>query len=299
MYKIGLFGYSYSGKTSIFKAITGKTDDTYNPLRPNVGIGKFKDKILDEIVLTAKSEKTIYSEFEFFDFKGMPETTGFSDDYLKQLLETELIIGVVKNYDENSKPEQESTSLIMELVFFDIARIEKLLSSNKGLLPQQIKILETGLKLLEQEKLLNTLDSKEIKILQGIELLTIKPILIFINGEEKPYTSQLQHIKNNILEFDEEQFYANIIQRLSLTTFYTIKGKMSQSWLVSNTLNAKESAGKVHKDIEKGFIRAAVVSYKDFLAMGDWQKVKSAGGLKFLGPNSKISDKDIVEFYFN
>ncbi len=304
MYKIAFFGYSYSGKTTLFRKITGKTDDTYDPLKPNVGIGRFRDGVLERIAEISGAKKVVYPEFEFFDFKGVPAAIGFSDDYLKHLFETEIIVCIVKNFDGESEPEKEAGSLLMELIFYDTERIENLLSradsAYKGLSQQQVKVLEAGLKLLTEEKLLNSLDEQDKKLLKGIEILTIKPVFVYVNGTtKKPFTLPLPHINQEIETLDEELFYNSIIQALSLITFYTIKGDIAQGWLVPESFTAKQAAGKVHQDIEKGFIRAATLHFKDYIEIKDWHKAKTSGLLKFLGPNSNIADKDIVEFYFH
>ncbi|HNS31433.1 MAG TPA: DUF933 domain-containing protein [bacterium] len=303
MYKIALFGYSFSGKTALFRKMTGKADDVYDPFKPNVGVGKFRDSALDMVAGKAGAKKTVYSEFEFFDFKGFPSSEGFSDDYMKRLLEMDLIVCNVKNFTGESDPCKEANSLMMELILYDTGRIEKLLNRSanayNGLSSLQTKALEEGLKLLEEEKFLNRMDDVERKLLQGLELLTVKPVLFYINGKNRSLDLPVAYLQQDFAEFSEEIFYNGVTKALNLITFYTIKGDIAQSWVVPENLNARESAGKVHKDIEKGFIRAATLHFRDFMEIGDWHKAKAAGILKFLGPNSKIADRDVVEFYFH
>lgn len=303
MYKIALFGYSCCGKTALFKKITGRKEEIYDPFKPNIGIGAFFDKDLDKVAKVAKARKTVYPEFEFCDYKGLPETSGFSEERLNPLLSADLVCCTVNNFSADAHPDKESGSLLMELILYDSARIEKLLSRGeehlKSFSPQQLKILEEGLQFLEDERFLNELEDGKKKLLRGIELLTIKPILLYINGGSKPVSLPYRYIQQAGGEFDGELLFKGILKEMSLASFYTIKGDIAQSWLVPDSLTAREAAGKVHKDIEKGFIRAAALHFKDFIEIGDWHKAKNMGVLKFLGPNSKIADKDVVEFYFS
>ena len=303
MYKIALFGYSFSGKTALFREVTGREDEIYDPSRPNVGVASFKDENLDKVAGAAGAKKRVYPEFEFFDYKGFPESSGFSEEYLRNLLGVDLILCVVDNFREDSHPEKDSGSILMELILYDAARIEKLMGrkTEEGKAPssQQLHALETGLKLLEEEKMLYAMDEDNKKLLQGMEFLTAKPVVFYINGSKRSILPASTHVIQDVRDFNSGIFYETLIKALSLVTFYTIKGDIAQGWLVPGSFTARESAGRVHRDIEKGFIRAATIHFKDFIEIGDWHKAKSSGILKFLGPNSKISDRDVVEFYFH
>ncbi len=64
-------------------------------------------------------------------------------------------------------------------------------------------------------------------------------------------------------------------------------------------MTAKEAGGRIHSDIEKGFIRAEVVSYKDFIEQGDFKKVKDKGLLRLEVKTYVVEDGDIMNFRFN
>lgn len=299
-----LFGYSGAGKTFLFKKLTGKQEDVYDPFNPNIGVGIYKDKNLSKITEIQKVKKMIYPEFEFYDFKGFPSGTGFPENYFKNFAELDLITCVVNNFTEDAHPNEETTSLLMELIFYDTEKIGRILQSRQesteGHSGTQVEVLQKGLKLLEEEKLLNQLDEGERKDLLGMELLTLKPIVICFNGNK--IQPALQYpcciYLNTEAEDDVDSFYQLIIKQLSLITFYTVKGDIARAWLIPSHYTARQAAGTIHKDMEKGFVKAAVVNMKDFARAGSWQAARSAGTLKFLGPDSHLSDKDIVEFYF-
>ncbi len=305
MLKISLFGYAQSGKTALFRRLTGKKEDVYDPFRPNAGVGIYKDGNIARIAEIQKSVKRVYPEFELYDFKGFPEGEGFPPNYFKAFFDKDIIVCVVGNFSSDSSPEEEASSLLMELIFYDTERIQKILEkgadASGGVEKGQIDVLKKGLSLLEKEKLLNELNPEEKKLIQGMELITVKNVLIYINGGSKPcnlsFPFQVQQKTED--SFDAEAFYAAVMRSLSLIAFYTVKGDIVQGWIVSSRCTARQAAGRVHKDIEKGFIKAATLHLKDLIEIGSWHAAKNMGVLKFLGPSSEIQDGDVIEFFFS
>jgi len=85
---------------------------------------------------------------------------------------------------------------------------------------------------------------------------------------------------------------------LDLVTFYTTNGVELRAWSVKRGTKAPEAAGKIHSDFEKGFIKAEVVSYEDYIKCGSDAKVRELGLLRIEGKNYQIQDKDMVYFRF-
>jgi len=290
MIKIGLFGYSGSGKTYIFKKLTGKETEIFDPFKPNVGIGIYKDEKLKKISEIIKPKKVVYPEFEIYDFKGFPEEQGFPSNYFKNFNDMDILLLIVKNFTNEANPSEEMESLIMELIYHDIERVENIIEERKKE-GKGFEMWEKCLEFLKEEKFLKDMEIEK-KHLIGAELLTLKEIIVFSNGDikeiktEKPFLNKIEDI------------YEKVIETLGMITFYTIKGDIAQGWIIPKNFTAKQAAGKIHKDIEKGFIKAATLSFNEFIEIGDWHKAKNMGVLKFLGPNSHIEDKDVVEFFF-
>jgi len=294
MIKVGIFGYSGSGKTTLFKKLTGKEEEVYDPFRPNPGIGRYEDEKLLKIKELLKPKKIVFPEFEFLDFKGFPEGEGFPPQFFKNLYDVDIILCVVKNFSEEANPEEEADSLLMELAFHDIDKLEKVKErKEKEGKRESMEIIEKAIEMLKNDKFLKEMEGDEIKQLSGIELLTTKEFLIYLNGNKKEVNLEFPVV------FENENIYERIIKQLSMITFYTVKGDTASAWIIPENLPAKKAAGKIHKDIEKGFIKAAAIPFKDFVEIGSWQKAKNMGVLKFLGPNSLISDGDVIEFYFH
>lgn len=95
------------------------------------------------------------------------------------------------------------------------------------------------------------------------------------------------------------QLMAAVIQQLDLCTFYTIAGKEVSSWLVPAGTPAPEAAGKIHTDMQRGFIRAEVIDFDALLESGSWSKARENGTLRQEGKNYRIKDGDVVMFRFN
>ncbi len=86
---------------------------------------------------------------------------------------------------------------------------------------------------------------------------------------------------------------------LNLSTFYTAGQKEVKAWTFVNGSKAPAVAGIIHSDFEKGFIRAEVIKYEDFVDYGSELKIREAGKLKVEGKDYVVEDGDIIHFRFN
>jgi GTP-binding protein YchF len=88
-------------------------------------------------------------------------------------------------------------------------------------------------------------------------------------------------------------------QLLDLITFFTVGPKETHAWTAKKGSTAPQCAGKIHSDFERGFIRAEVISYDDYIYYGGELKAKEAGRLRVEGKDYIVADGDIVHFRFN
>src|SRR3954469_15955481 len=86
---------------------------------------------------------------------------------------------------------------------------------------------------------------------------------------------------------------------LGLRTFLTTGDKESRAWTFKAGSKAPECAGRIHTDIQRGFIRAEVIQWDELLAIGSWQKAKDVGKLRVEGKDYEFVDGDVTEFRFN
>jgi ribosome-binding ATPase YchF (GTP1/OBG family) len=81
--------------------------------------------------------------------------------------------------------------------------------------------------------------------------------------------------------------------------FLTVGGKENRAWPIRNGMTAWESAGVIHSDMQKGFIRAEIISYADFIAAGGETQAKRAGKQRLETKQYVMQDYDLVNFRFN
>jgi len=172
--------------------------------------------------------------------------------------------------------------------------------------------------------------------LKELRLITVKPILFVANVaddgfEDNPYLDAVRAAAVNEnaevvtvcasmeeemsqLEDDEcDEFLADMgldepglnrviragYQLLSLQTFFTVGVKEVRAWTVHQGATAPNGAGKIHTDFEKGFIRAEVIAYDDFIECNGEQGAKDAGKWRLEGKEYLLVEGDVVHFRFN
>jgi ribosome-binding ATPase len=96
-----------------------------------------------------------------------------------------------------------------------------------------------------------------------------------------------------------DQLITAAYRLLGLITFFTAGPKESRAWTVRAGAKAPRAAREIHSDIERGFIRAEVISYDDYAALGSEQAVKEAGRMRVEGKEYVVADGDVVHFRFN
>lgn len=86
---------------------------------------------------------------------------------------------------------------------------------------------------------------------------------------------------------------------LDLITFYTLVGTEIGSWTVTRGTAAPQAAGKIHTDMERGFIRAEGISFEEFVKLGSEARARDAGKIRLEGKDYRVADGDIIRFRFN
>ena len=86
---------------------------------------------------------------------------------------------------------------------------------------------------------------------------------------------------------------------LGLRTFFTTGDKESRAWTFNAGAKAPECAGKIHTDLQRGFIRADMIHCDELLALGSWSKARDAGKLRVEGKDYEVADGDVTEIRFN
>jgi hypothetical protein len=190
---------------------------------------------------------------------------------------------------------------------------------------------------LEQELPLRSLSVKELNrdYLQGYVFLTERPLLIALNRDEAQASAampdklaaRLQKLQAGGLALsasveaeiasmaahDQAAFLADLglaepalarfirsaYELLDLISFFTVGADEVRAWTIKRGTRARQAAGRIHSDLERGFIRAEVIPYDVFMQYRSEQAVKDAGRLQIEGKDYVVSDGDILHVRFN
>jgi GTP-binding protein YchF len=96
-----------------------------------------------------------------------------------------------------------------------------------------------------------------------------------------------------------EKIIKTAFSKLGLISYFTAGVQEVRAWTITNGWLAPKAASVIHNDFEKGFIRAEVISYDDFVSLGGEAKVKEAGKIRLEGKDYKVQDGDVMHFRFN
>jgi len=96
-----------------------------------------------------------------------------------------------------------------------------------------------------------------------------------------------------------ETIIRNSYALLGLISFFTVGDDEVKAWTIRNNTTAIKAAGKIHSDMEKGFIRAEIINYTDFIKSGNLAEARKHGLLRLEGKNYIMQDGDIAHFLFN
>lgn len=180
------------------------------------------------------------------------------------------------------------------------------------------------------------LDTEERHLLKPLSLLTLKPVVYIANVSERGFTDNphLDQVRARAqteaaavvpvsaaieaelsgMDADEKRLFLadmgldepglNRVIRagyglLGLVTFFTAGPKEVRAWTVRRESTAPQAAGVIHTDFERGFIRAEVIAYEDYVRLGGEHGAREAGKLRLEGKEYVVQDGDVMHFRFN
>lgn len=155
------------------------------------------------------------------------------------------------------------------------------------------------------EKELTSPDSEVLKVLRGIAAAEGSSVVL-ISGRIEEEIARLEegereeYLKSMGLEESGlDRLVREGYRLLDLITFFTVGGRENRAWTVRKGAKAPEAAGKIHSDFERGFIRAEVAGYDDYVACGGEAGARNLGKLRTEGREYVVRDGDIMHFRFN
>ncbi|GAA5252701.1 redox-regulated ATPase YchF [Candidatus Rickettsia kedanie] len=227
----------------------------------------------------------------------------------------------------------------IESVAKRLATSEKRLKSGDKTMAKQIELLKEVYKVLANGKPARVLnEALGADNLKQLQLITSKPVLYICNVLEKDaaigneftklvaarakkenarsvvISSKIEAEIALLKSMEEKEEFLKFIglnetglskvikegyNLLNLKSFFTIGPKEAHSWTFKDGTLAPAAAGIIHTDFEKGFIRAEVIGYEDYINLGSEAKAKEVGKMRLEGKEYKMQDGDIVHFRFN
>ena len=337
--KLGIVGLPGSGKTTIFEALTKHFTDTGHKEEARIGTIPVSDKRVDVLSEMYQPGKIIYAQVEYFlpGIKGQQKENAWIQ--VRDCDALIHVVRNFTGYDmEAPTPYEDFRRFDQEFIFSDLVvtekRLERLaLDQRRGqkTTPEELSLLKECREALENENPLRKFPGLSCApVLKGYAFLSAKPVLVLMNNDDNDDSlpdahglavdedcmvvrGRLEHELAQMSDEEAADFLAafnisesvmnRVIKRsyecLGLISFFTVGHDEVRAWTIKKGTEAIEAAGVIHSDMQRGFIRAEVLSYADLMEAGTEKAAKKKGTVRVEAKVYDVQDGDIINFRFN
>lgn len=346
--KIALTGFSNSGKTTVFNAMTHQKIETSASItQPEIvhrGILNVEDPRIIEISKIVKPKKTTFANIECIDTAGLLKNNhSHNTKIIKELHDCDALIYILRGFENLSVPyqfdfldplrdfnelEYEFLMIDLDLVTKRIERMDEQRKKGQKINQKEKEILELFREHLESGSCLRNLNINYSDLIEvkHLNFITLKPSFGVINLDEESFNSRkfantnfiniCGTLESEIIQFPEDEVgkflelmnidepvSKKIIRKayevLDYISFFTAGPQEVRAWSIRRGTTALLAAGKIHSDIQRGFIRAEVISFEDYISVtGDMNLAKQKGIFRLEGKEYEVKDGDVITFRF-
>jgi ribosome-binding ATPase YchF (GTP1/OBG family) len=304
--EVGLVGLPGSGKTTLFRALTGAPTPAGEYGKPHVGMASVPDERLGRLAEVLHSAKATPAAMRVVDPPGLDASV------LGELRKVDALIAVSRSFGPDVDAERDAESLALELILADRDHVEKRLErvrqQAKSGDPETRKDVESLERVLAHVEAGGSLADYPDGVPAELEPLTTKPLVRIVNGQgglDLQLEGELSELSSDdAAAFREgqsalEATVTTLFDEAGLLTFFTGSDKEARAWTLRRGQTALEAAATIHTDIARGFIRCEVISFEHLIESGSHAEAARRGLQRLEGKTYVVDDGDVLNVRFN